>query len=108
MNDVAVETQAKNQIVEHVKAHWVGWATAVLVVLVGSYTTTFVRNIADVQIKASGGVTQLELQTLKTELEAVKGELLSTNTLSVETNERLDATVSRLDQMIVILSSRNN
>jgi len=105
--DVPVETQAKNQIVAHLKGNWVGWVIGLLGILVVTFSNTYVDGRADKRITAAGGVTVDQVHTLENAVTELRGAVDAQVLVNLQQDERLNDSIDRLDGVIDSLIRAN-
>ena len=110
MNDIPVETQAKDQILHFIKGNWVKGVVGIIILLVGSYSNTYVRDRAKDEIRLAGGVSQETYLALKGEVDTLQATVHSLEAINNQQDIRLNASIDRLDNVIdaMIRSARDN
>ena len=100
MNDTPVETLAKDQIIHFIKGNWVKGVVGILIVLVGSYANTYVRDRAKDEITKAEGVSQETYLALKGEVDILRVTVTSLEQVNAQQDIRLNASIDRLDNVI--------
>jgi len=101
MNSPApIETQAKDQVFTFVKENWVKGVVGLLVVLIGAYANTYVRDRAKDEIALAGGVTQETYLALKGEVDTLRVTVESLEDINNQQDIRLNQSIDRLDSVI--------
>ena len=100
MNDVPVETQVKDQIITFIRGNWVKGVVGLLILLVGSYSNTYVRDRAKDEIKLADAVSQEMYLALKGEVNTLQATVKSLETMNEQQDLRLNASIDRLDNVI--------
>jgi len=101
MNSPApIETQAKDQITTFIKENWVKGVVGVLIVLIGAYANTYVRDRAKDEISLAGGVTVETYNLLKGEVDTLRATVESLEDINEQQDLRLNASIDRLDSVI--------